>query len=104
VTASSLHFNAAAMSTIDRQRITAVRTLERLGYVFDGMDWAAPVQAGPSMVAADRLHALLILRADQLEGCTEGSPEAADLAVIVEAIEAYEAIRWPDGKVPGGKG
>jgi len=21
-----------------------------------------------------------------------------------EAIEAYEAKRWPDGKIPGGKG
>jgi hypothetical protein len=22
----------------------------------------------------------------------------------VEALEAYEAVRWPDGRVPGGKG
>jgi hypothetical protein len=23
---------------------------------------------------------------------------------ISDAIEAYEAVRWPQGKVPGGKG
>jgi hypothetical protein len=51
------------------------------------------------------LHALLILRADQLEGCAPGSPAAADFAMIADdALEAYEAIRWPEGKVPGGKG
>jgi hypothetical protein len=45
---------------------------------------------------------VLVQRANALEGCTEGSK--AELKSIVDAIEAYEAIRWPTGKVYGGKG
>jgi len=61
------------MSTIDRQRIEAVRTLEQLGYVFNGVEWQAPVGAAtpnPTMSEADAMQALLILRADRLAGCT----------------------------------
>ena len=50
----------------------------------------------------DCMHGLLVARADALEA--EGSPEEAELAALADAIEAYEAVRWPDGKVPGGKG
>jgi hypothetical protein len=53
---------------------------------------------------ADALLSALVLRADALEGCTEGSDEEAEFGVITDAIEAYEAVRWPEGKVPGGKG
>jgi hypothetical protein len=37
-------------------------------------------------------------------GSTDGSADQEELEVIGEAIEAYEAVRWPDGKVDGGKG
>jgi hypothetical protein len=53
---------------------------------------------------ADGVHALLVKHADALEGCIEGSPEEVELAAIVDAIEAYEELRWPTGRVPGGKG
>jgi len=53
---------------------------------------------------ADAMHALLVLRADALMGCTEGSEQEEELASITAVIEAYEAKRWPEGKIPGGKG
>ena len=52
---------------------------------------------------ADATHALLINRADDLVGCTEGSPEEAELSTLADVIDAYEARRWPSGKV-GRKG
>ena len=44
---------------------------------------------------ADAMHALLIKRADELVGCTEGSPEETELS---DVINAYEAKRWPSVK------
>jgi hypothetical protein len=94
------------MSNIDKQRIAAVRKLEDLGHTFTD-DWHPPagVTAGiPTSAQADAMHALLVQRADALEGCAEGSEEESELAAITSAIETYETVRWPNGKVDGGKG
>ena len=62
-------------------------------------------QGGPAMqtpTAITDLHALLVTRADTLEGCTEASPEEAELAALADAIEAYEAVRRPHRCTVGG--
>ena len=94
------------MSNIDKQRVAAVRKLEQLGYAFAGDDWMHPANDATALTPTitDELHALLVKRADDLEACTEGSRKERELAAIVCAIEAYEAVRWPTGKIAGGKG
>ena len=92
------------MSIIDKQLITAVSTLEALGYTFVPNGWLAPADRVVSLVReADQMHALLVQRADQLDGCAENSPEERERAAITDAIKAYERKRWPEGKVTGGK-
>ena len=103
-TPPQLQRHTGRMSIIDKQRIAAVRTLEAMGYVFRD-EWIAPAGLTmPATAEADAMHVLLVLRADQLEGCAENSEQARELAMIAEALEAYECKRWPDSKVPGGKG
>ena len=91
---------------IDKQRIAAVRVLESLGYTYRNEEWVtgSGPNVQPLMAEADALHGVLMNRADALMGCTEGSDEEAELKATVDAIEAYEAKRWPNGKEPGGKG
>ena len=95
------------MSEIDRQRISAVKAMEALGYTFNGIEWNASgrgTTAAPALLdEADAMHALLVLRADKIEGSTEFE-EKTEFAMLCEVIEAYEAKRWADGKAPGGKG
>jgi hypothetical protein len=93
---------------IDRQRITAVRTLQGLGYTFSAGEWyplhigvSAPPTLTVAQVEADAMHGLLMRRADALAGCTD---EEAELKAIIDALEAYEVKRWPLGKEPGGNG
>jgi hypothetical protein len=43
-------------------------------------------------------------RADALMGCTENSPEEAELAALTDVIEAYERRRWPLGRIPWREG
>ena len=103
-------FAGVHMGIVDRQRIAAVTTLRSLGYTFTLAEgWSPPAQAAPTNSAsasaeADAMHALLLLRADKLEGCSEGTEEALELGLIAKAAEAYEAKRWPLGKEQGGKG
>jgi hypothetical protein len=94
------------MSSVDRQRIAAVRAMEALGHTFDGFEWKPPVSAAssPFTVEADTMQALLVQRAVTLSGCTEGSPEEKELSLIAEAIAAYEGKRWPNGMTADGKG
>jgi hypothetical protein len=91
------------MGEIDRQRISAVKKLHELGLAWHAGDWRKTTDA-QLLPEADRMHALLVRRADELEGCIEGSPDEAELVSIVDAIDAYEEKRWPLGKIPGGKG
>jgi hypothetical protein len=107
---STLIRGGGAMSIIDKQRIAAVAALEALSYTFSLADgWTPPATNDaaaslPSTAESDTMHALLMQRADALAGRTEGSPEEAELKVIADALQAYEAKRWPNGKDAGGKG
>ena len=68
------------MSTIDKQRIAAIRTLEAMGYVFRD-EWIAPAgMTTPVTAEADAMHVLLVLRADTIEG----SQEEAEFKKIAE--------------------
>jgi hypothetical protein len=84
--------------------------LRSLGYSYRNDEWQRPAAAATplsSLAEADALHGMLMRQANALAGCREGSEERAELKAIVDAIEAYEARRWPLGKVPtvpGGKG
>ena len=88
---------------IDRQRVAAVKKLEELGYTFAEGEWMEPGSGAVAPKITDALHALLVKRADELTGSAEGSDEERELAAISGATEAYEAVRWPKGRVEGGK-
>jgi len=88
-----------------RQAMVTAKTMKELGYTCDKGIWTSSPEAVAHLAnVADKMHALLVARADELDGCTEGSPEEAEYIKVVEAIEVYEAERWPEGHIPGGKG
>ena len=74
----------------------AKKTTARAAYRTDAVSHLADV--------TDRMHGLLIERADTLMGGTENGPEEAELAALADVIDAYERQRWPLGRIPGGKG
>jgi stress response protein YsnF len=93
------------MSEIDRQRVRGVEVLREMGFTWRNGRWLPPVSAEnqTAMVpAADAMHRVLVERADRL--VCENSDDEEELVQIGEAIETYEAKRWPEGKEPGGKG
>jgi len=97
------------MSMVDKERIAAVRTLQTMGYTFDGANWQPPAPAGtaPKLVAwteADALYAQLVQLADKLDGCAEGSAQEAARYALTEAIGGYQSVRWPSGRTADGKG
>lgn len=92
------------MGATSRQA-TTTKTMKELGYTCDKGVWTSSPEAVAHLASvSDKMHALLVARADELYGCTEGSPEEAEYIKLVEAIETYEAERWPEGRIPGGKG
>ena len=52
----------------------------------------------------DKMLAYLIARADALAAYAANPRAEEELERVVDLIEAYEAERWPHGKVAGGKG
>jgi hypothetical protein len=91
------------MGDIDRQRVAAVKTLQELGLIWSQGAWQKMPQ-GDLVAEADAMHAMLVHRADALDGCLEGSAQDAELEAIADVLGAYEAKRWPLGRIPGGKG
>jgi hypothetical protein len=91
------------VGSIVRQRIADVTERPELGLAWPETRWQSA--SDPELDGkADAMHAALVRRADALAGCGAGSPAEAELASIMDAIEAYEVKRWPLGKIPGGKG
>lgn len=88
------------MSEIDRQRRAAVGVLEAAGYMWRDGAWQAPgaaADATPKLIAAaDAMHGEIVGRCEDLAWCTEDSPDAEELARLVDLAQAYEAARPRD--------
>jgi hypothetical protein len=75
-----------------------------LGPVFSTMCWLFTSSSSDLIAEADAMHELLVHRADNLEGRSEGSPEQAELASIVGVNWGIRRKALAVGKVAGGKG
>jgi hypothetical protein len=60
----------------------------------------APADAVTESAHGDTIHAMLMNRAEELAGCTEGSYEESEFEAINLAIDAYESVRWPTRNKP----
>ena len=92
------------MSIIDRQRVEAVRLLTAQGFAFTDGGWQPPAGAVEETLSGDLILGMMMNRAEKLTRCTEGSTEESELEALNLAIDAYQSIRWPGGKIVGGKG
>lgn len=81
-----------------------MRFLKAHGYRFNPVDGWTGGQLPASVAVLDAMLGVLMRRADALDACAEGSDNEAELKVVVVVIGAYEAIRWPLGKIAGEKG
>jgi hypothetical protein len=70
---------------VDRQRIAAGRTLEALGYTFDGIRWIPPADR-TLWTKADALFVFLVERADQITKHNVGLRE-------MEVFQAVKLVR-----------
>ena len=70
------HSGGGSMSTIDKQRIAAVRTLKAMGYVFRD-EWIAP--AGMTTTPGDGRGGCYARPARAARGYLEGSPEGCGI-------------------------
>jgi hypothetical protein len=84
------------MNNLDKQIMAAERELDASAHGGFTPAWAELLQT-----PADHMHALLVERADALMGW-RGVPQRSRTRHLTDAIEAYEGVRWPDGKAPGG--
>jgi hypothetical protein len=83
-------------------------SVHSLGFSYGNGTWhppvAGPSQALPLIAEADAMHAALVRRTDALTNCLKGFEEEAELRVIADALQAYEAKRWPRWKEAGKAG
>jgi hypothetical protein len=89
------------MSTIDRQRIAAVKALEAMGYRFRDDKWLAPTQTADRRKLTPCTRCLSTARISW-RGASRGRRRSRSSA-IVSAIVAYEQRRWPGGKTGAAK-
>ena len=57
------------MSSIDRQRIEAVRLLQARGYTFEDGGWQPPRGGAQPALEGDAIHAMMVRRVETIAGC-----------------------------------